>query len=531
MPAVAPVPFVPYRQFDDDGDPLAGGRLYTYAAGTDTLLAAYQDPQGTVLHSNPILLDDAGYNHIYLRSGVSYKLVQTDSAGVQQWEVDQVTGSGGGGGSATAGLGWGKNTVRVQPAAGTGQATASVFPASVLALALTVWIEAALGTSQGLTAVGIGTHALPDCWGMLQTLAAATESTAGLFQGYGAKPQPQVGVVALTAYGGRFDGSGVVYVTGHWCTFLPGHDEGYAYSPSQPPAGALIPPQPVATETLQGIVELADATEVLEGTDLTRAVTIGRLLSRTSTETRLGLTRYGTPAETTTGTLRTVATHPAGVKAAVDAKVPAGTPLSVARYATGGTALESAPLTVDAAGNLALGPVVPGTSAQRALVLASGVAPSAAHPADAVQIWVADIDGVAGTAGVHVRTEPGVLTRIGTGLLARQVALVIAPSIAAPYAAVVEESGKVLIANNVSVMAQVTLPSAVAGVTYTCLVHVVQGLRVRAAAGQNIRLGSVFSAAGGAIESITVGNYLTLLAINTTQWQVMSPPQNWALIA
>lgn len=62
-----------------------------------------------------------------------------------------------------------------------------------------------------------------------------------------------------------------------------------------------------------------------------------------ASETLAGVTRYGTPAETVTGTLTTVATHPAGVKAALDAKVPAGPPLSVVRYAASGTALEATP--------------------------------------------------------------------------------------------------------------------------------------------------------------------------------------------
>jgi hypothetical protein len=76
---------------------------------------------------------------------------------------------------------------------------------------------------------------------------------------------------------------------------------------------------PAASEAQRGVIEILDATEVLQDTDVLRALTIGRLVSRTSTEGRVGLTRFGTPAETVTGTLTTVATHPAGVKAALDA--------------------------------------------------------------------------------------------------------------------------------------------------------------------------------------------------------------------
>lgn len=230
MPAVAPVPYVPYRQFTDDGHPLAGGRLYPYAAGTDTPLATYQDPQGTVLHSHPVVLDDAGYAPLYLLAGTPYKLVQQDSAGVQQWVVDQVYGSGSSGGSSLAGVGWGHTTVAVLPGAGAAQAVAAVFPALTLALGLTVWFKTGLGTSQGLTSVGLGSRDQPNAWGVLTTFAGETETTVGGFVAYGAQPCPTAGTVLLTAYGGRFDGVGELYLTGHWLTLTPFHTVGQSTS-------------------------------------------------------------------------------------------------------------------------------------------------------------------------------------------------------------------------------------------------------------------------------------------------------------
>lgn len=568
MPAVSPAPFVPYRAFDDDADPLAGGALYAFAAGTDTPLETYADPQGLTLNPHPVVLDDAGYAHVYLQAGVPYKLVQTDSAGVQQWTVDQVFG-GGGGGSSAAGVGWGKNTVEVQPASGSAQAVAAVFPGHVLALAVTVWVETTLGTSQGLESVGIGTLGLPDCWGHLPALTADTETTAGLFQGYSAQPQPVNGQVTLTAYGGRFDGAGTVYVTGHWATFTPGHEVGYSYTPGVPTDGELIPPQPYASETTPGLVELADAAEVLTDADLThpltigrliartatdtrvglveladsaevladtdttRALTIGRLVTRTATETRVGLAELATSAETTTGTDTTRAVHPAGVKAALDARH-TGTALSVARFATGGTSLETSPLSVDASGNLRFGSAVAGASLTSGLVVSSGTPPTASHPADAIQLWVADLDGVAGQAALHVRSENGILSRIGTGLMARRYVQILATqTVAAPYAAVADESGKVFVANNTS-QVQLTLPLASAGLIFECIANHLSGFRIRTSGTNVIRLGSTLSAAGGAIEVTgagNVGHYLTLVAINTSIWQVMSPPQSWALIA
>ena len=43
--------------FDGVGDPLVGGKLYTYASGTTTPLATYTDATGGSANTNPIILD------------------------------------------------------------------------------------------------------------------------------------------------------------------------------------------------------------------------------------------------------------------------------------------------------------------------------------------------------------------------------------------------------------------------------------------------------------------------------------------
>ncbi len=70
------------------GQPLAGGLVYTYLAGTSTPQPTYQDAAGLVPNSNPIVLNSAGYAVIYFTLGASYKLVVTDAAGVGQWTQD-----------------------------------------------------------------------------------------------------------------------------------------------------------------------------------------------------------------------------------------------------------------------------------------------------------------------------------------------------------------------------------------------------------------------------------------------------------
>lgn len=78
------------RYFDDNGAPLAGGKVYTYAAGTNTPQAAYQDADGTIPHTNPIILDSEGEVVIFW-SG-SYKVNVKTSADVQVsgWPVDNL---------------------------------------------------------------------------------------------------------------------------------------------------------------------------------------------------------------------------------------------------------------------------------------------------------------------------------------------------------------------------------------------------------------------------------------------------------
>jgi hypothetical protein len=70
--------------FDDNGNPLTGGKVYTYAAGTTTPLATYTTSAGTVANANPIILDAAGRtpNEIWLVAGTLYKFIVQTSVNV-----------------------------------------------------------------------------------------------------------------------------------------------------------------------------------------------------------------------------------------------------------------------------------------------------------------------------------------------------------------------------------------------------------------------------------------------------------------
>lgn len=67
--------------YDNSGNPLSGGKVWTYEAGTSTPLASYTDRGGSVANANPVVLDSAGRASIWLQTNVAYKIRVDDSAG------------------------------------------------------------------------------------------------------------------------------------------------------------------------------------------------------------------------------------------------------------------------------------------------------------------------------------------------------------------------------------------------------------------------------------------------------------------
>jgi hypothetical protein len=79
--------------FDNNGVPLAGGLIYTYAAGTTTPAATYTSSTGVTAHANPIVLDAAGRiptGEVWLTSSVDYKFIVKTSVGVQIGSYDNI---------------------------------------------------------------------------------------------------------------------------------------------------------------------------------------------------------------------------------------------------------------------------------------------------------------------------------------------------------------------------------------------------------------------------------------------------------
>jgi hypothetical protein len=80
--------------FDNNGVPLAGGLIYTYAAGTTTPAVTYTSYTGLTLHTNPIVLDSAGRvpsgGEIWLLVGQSYKFIVKTSVNVLVATYDNI---------------------------------------------------------------------------------------------------------------------------------------------------------------------------------------------------------------------------------------------------------------------------------------------------------------------------------------------------------------------------------------------------------------------------------------------------------
>jgi hypothetical protein len=77
-----------FRAFTAAGLPLAGGKLYTYAAGTSTPKQSYTDAINYTANANPVILDANGEANVFLDG--SYKLILKDSGDVTQWTLDNI---------------------------------------------------------------------------------------------------------------------------------------------------------------------------------------------------------------------------------------------------------------------------------------------------------------------------------------------------------------------------------------------------------------------------------------------------------
>ena len=187
--SLIPTPVMQF--FDADGDPLVGGKVYTYAAGTSTPLATYTDYGGATPNANPVILDSRGEASIWFGSS-SYKMVLNTSADVLIWTADNITavtpvvyGTG-----VTAALAINIGTAgavlirgsSIAGTTGTLSSTLGVTGATTLLSTLAVTGATTLSSTlavTGITTVANGTLAAP-------SLVFAGDADSGFFKGTGA---------------------------------------------------------------------------------------------------------------------------------------------------------------------------------------------------------------------------------------------------------------------------------------------------------------------------------------------------------
>jgi hypothetical protein len=82
------------QQTDANGNPLVGGKIYTYVAGSSTPAATYTDSVSGTQQANPIILNSLGLpaSPIWMTGGVLVKFVIQDAVGVTIRTVDNVSG-------------------------------------------------------------------------------------------------------------------------------------------------------------------------------------------------------------------------------------------------------------------------------------------------------------------------------------------------------------------------------------------------------------------------------------------------------
>jgi parallel beta-helix repeat protein len=93
---LSPVGGVAAQFFDNAGNVLTGGKLFTYLAGTTTPAVAYTTAAGNIAWSNPIVLDAAGRvsgsGEIWITDGILYKFILRDSNDVLIATYDNING-------------------------------------------------------------------------------------------------------------------------------------------------------------------------------------------------------------------------------------------------------------------------------------------------------------------------------------------------------------------------------------------------------------------------------------------------------
>ncbi len=93
---LSPIAGVAGQLFDNNGNPLTGGKISTYIAGTTTPQSTFTTSSGGTAHTNPIILDAAGRvpagGEMWLLAIGLYKFVITTAADALIGTFDNISG-------------------------------------------------------------------------------------------------------------------------------------------------------------------------------------------------------------------------------------------------------------------------------------------------------------------------------------------------------------------------------------------------------------------------------------------------------
>lgn len=253
--------------FDDNGNVLSGGKIYTYQAGTTTPAATYADNLGSAVNSNPIVLDASGRvpQEIWFPVGQRFKFVVKTSTDTLIGTYDNIP-------SINDPYSEGNllsNVTGTNAIAATASPTITSYStgAAYSFIAVNTNTGAATLSIDGLTAKNItkaGSNAL-----------VAGDIQAGMLV-YVHYDGTRFQMIGNAVYGGSVTNAAIsgATITGGsvsgLTTDLAIADGGTGASTALAAFDAL---KQTSTDAYSGVIELATNAEVIAGTDTVRAVT------------------------------------------------------------------------------------------------------------------------------------------------------------------------------------------------------------------------------------------------------------------
>lgn len=214
--------YMPLLQFfDNNGNVLAGAKLFSFLANTNTPAALFADAAGVTPLPNPAIADSAGKLLAYAVRGLAYKLELRDSNNVLQsgWPIDNILLD-----SAVAPANLLPTGMTVVATQGTALAVDNqpfvTIPGFIVAgklyLGCSVQVTQSFSTSHGLTSMNVGPFGATNLWGNPMGITVGSINSTNRNQIF--TPTTTVSLV-VTANGGNFGPTGQALITKYEASF------------------------------------------------------------------------------------------------------------------------------------------------------------------------------------------------------------------------------------------------------------------------------------------------------------------------